>query len=164
MPKADTDRLLETIRSVHNLRELASQPVLLNMICEVLLTIDEDLSVGHEVRSVDLYERFVSKWLRRDEGKNTLIPEHKIQLMTHLAWQVWRSGSRTWSARWMETWMLQFLHTHPDMELHYAGRMPDQWKQDFRTATFLTRRGDDFSFAHSSLLEYFLAKRLARLP
>ena len=39
--------------------------------------------------------------------------------------------------------------------------MPDQWKQDFRTATFLTRRGDDFSFAHSSLLEYFLAKRLA---
>ena len=161
VPEADTDRLMETIRSVHNLRELASQPVLLNMIREVLLTIDEDLSVGHRVRSVDLYERFVNKWLRRDDGKHSLIPEHKIQLMTHLAWQVWRSGSRTWSARWMETWMLQFLHTHPDMELHYSGRMPDQWKQDFRTATFLARRGDDFSFAHSSLLEYFLAKRLA---
>ena len=161
VPEADTDRLMETIRSVHNLRELASQPVLLDMIREVLLTIDEDLSVGHRVRSVDLYERFVNKWLRRDDGKHSLIPEHKIQLMTHLAWQVWRSGSRTWSARWMETWMLQFLHTHPDMELHYAGRMPDQWKQDFRTATFLARRGDDFSFEHSSLLEYFLAVRLA---
>ena len=161
VPEADTDRLLETIRSVHNLRELASQPVLLDMIREVLLTIDEDLSFGHRVRSVDLYERFVNKWLRRDDGKHSLIPEHKIQLMTHLALQVWRSGSRTWSARWMEEWMLQFLHTHPDMELHYAGRMPDQWKQDFRTATFLTRRGDDFSFAHSSLLEYFLAVRLA---
>ena len=161
VPGADTDRLMETIRSVHNLRELASQPVLLDMIREVLLTIDEDLSVGHRVRSVDLYERFVNKWLRRDDGKHSLIPEHKIQLMTHLAWQVWRSGSRTWSARWMETWMLQFLHTHPDMELHYSGRMPDQWKQDFRTATFLARRGDDFSFAHSSLLEYFLAVHLA---
>ena len=161
VPEADTDRLLETIRSVHNLRELASQPVLLNMIRQVLPTIYEDLSAGHEVRSVDLYERFVNKWLGRDGGKHSLIPDHKIQLMTHLAWQVWRSGSRTWSARWMETWMLQFLHTHPDMELHYQGRMPDQWKQDFRTATFLTRRGDDFSFAHSSLLEYFLAKRLA---
>ena len=161
VPEADTDRLLETIRSVHNLSELASQPVLLNMIRQVLLTIDEDLSVGHRVRSVDLYERFADKWLRRDDGKHTLIPEHKIQLMTHLAWQVWRSGSRTWSARWMEKWMLQFLHTHPDMELDYEKRMPDQWKQDFRTATFLTRRGDDFSFAHSSLLEYFLAKRLA---
>ena len=161
VPGADTDRLLETIRSVHNLRELASQPVLLDMIREDLPTIDEDLSAGHEVRSVDLYERFTDKWLSRDEGKNTLIPEHKIQLMTHLAWQVWRSGSRTWPAHWMEDWMLQFLHAHPDMELHYQGRMPDQWKQDFRTATFLTRRGDDFSFKHSSLLEYFLAVRLA---
>ena len=161
VPEADINQLMETICSVHNLRELASQPVLLNMIRQVLLTIDEDLSAGHEVRSVDLYEGFVNKWLGRDDGKHTLIPEHKIQLMTHLAWQIWRSGSRTWPAYWMETWMLQFLHTHPDMELHYAGRMPDQWKQDFRTATFLTRRGDDFSFAHSSLLEYFLAKRLA---
>ena len=161
VPEADINQLMETICSVHNLRELASQPVLLDMIREVLLTIDEDLSVGHRVRSVDLYERFVNKWLRRDDGKHSLIPEHKIQLMTHLAWQVWRSGSRTWPARWMEKWMLQFLHAHPDMELHYAGRMPDQWKQDFRTATFLARRGDDFSFAHSSLLEYFLAKRLA---
>ena len=161
IPEANTDRLLETIRSVHNLHELASQPVLLNMIRQVLLTIDEDLSFDQQVRSVDLYERFADKWLRRDDGKHSLIPEHKIQLMTHLAWQVWRSGSRTWSAHWMEKWMLQFLHTHPDMELHYQGRMPDQWKQDFRTATFLARRGDDFSFAHSSLLEYFLAKRLA---
>ena len=161
VPGADINQLMETICSVHNLRELASQPVLLDMIRQVLLTIDEDLSAGHEVRSVDLYERFVNKWLRRDDGKHSLIPEHKIELMTHLAWQVWRSGSRTWSARWMEKWMLQFLHTHPDMELHYAGRMPDQWKQDFRTATFLTRRGDEFSFAHSSLLEYFLAVRLA---
>ena len=161
IPEANTDRLLEMIRSVHNLRELASQPVLLNMIRQVLLTIDEDLSFDQQVRSVDLYERFADKWLRRDDGKHSLIPEHKIQLMTHLAWQVWRSGSRAWSADWMEKWMLQFLHTHPDMELHYQGRMPDQWKQDFRTATFLARRGDDFSFAHSSLLEYFLAKRLA---
>ena len=161
VPGADINQLMETICSVYNLRELASQPVLLNMIRQVLPTIYEDLSVGRRVRSVDLYEGFVNEWLGRDDGKHSLIPEHKIQLMTHLAWQVWRSGSRTWSAHGMEKWMLQFLDNHPKMELHYAGRMPDQWKQDFRTATFLTRRGDDFSFEHSSLLEYFLAVRLA---
>ena len=161
VPDVDADRLLETIRSVHDLRQLASQPVLLNMIREVLLDSDESLGAGHSVRSVDLYERFVDRWLRRDGDKHCLIPEHKIQLMTHLAWQVWRSGSRTWPARWMETWMLRFLHAHPEMELDYKERMPDQWKQDFRTATFLARRGDDFAFAHSSLLEYFLARRLA---
>ena len=161
VPDSDPDQILEMIHSVHDLRALAAQPVMLDMIRQILPTIEDDLLAGRRVRSVDLYERFVDQWLRRDKRKHRLIPEHKIQLMMHLAWQVWRSGSRTWSARWMETWMIQFLHTHPEMELDYKERMPDQWKQDFRTATFLARRGDDFSFAHSSLLEYFLAVRLA---
>ena len=93
-----------------------------------------------------------------DDGDRSLIPERTIQLMTHLAWQVWRSESRTWpAARWMETWMVQFLHAHPNTELDDEEYMLDQWT----IATFLTRHGDDFSFIHSSLLEYFLAKRLA---
>ena len=161
VPRSNPDQILEMIRSVHDLRALAAQPVMLNMIRKVLPTIEEDRRAGRRVRSVDLYERFVDRWLRRDKRKHSLIPEHKIKLMTHLAWQVWNSGNRTWSASWMETWMIQFLHTHPDMELHYERRTPNQWKQDFRTATFLARRGDSFAFAHSSLLEYFLAKRLA---
>ena len=160
IPGADPDRLFEMIRSVHDLSALAAQPVMLDMIREVLPSVENDLSKGARIRSVDLYERFVGQWLTRDDGKHSLIPEHKILLMAHLAWQVWRSGSRTWSARWMEKWMLQFLHLHQEMELDYERRMPDQWKQDFRTATFLSRRGDDFSFTHSSLLEFFLAKRL----
>ena len=160
IPGSDPERLFEMIRSVHDLRALAAQPVMLDMIREVLPSIENDLSRGARIRSVDLYERFVDQWLTRDKGKRTLIPEHKTLLMMHLAWQVWCSGSRTWSARWMEEWMLQFLHLHQEMELHYERRMPDQWKQDLRTATFLSRRGDDFSFTHSSLLEFFLAKRL----
>ena len=160
IPGSDSDQLFEMIRSVHDLRALAAQPVMLDMIREVLPSIENDLSKGGRIRSVDLYERFVDQWLTRDEGKRTLIPEHKTLLMMHLAWQVWCSGSRTWSARWMEKWMLQFLHSHQEMELDYERRMPDQWKQDLRTATFLSRRGDDFSFTHSSLLEFFLAKRL----
>ena len=160
IPGSDPERLFEMIRSVHDLRALAAQPVMLDMIREVLPSIENDLSRGVRIRSVDLYERFVDQWLTRDDGKHSLIPEHKTLLMMHLAWQVWRSGSRTWSARWMEKWMLQFLHSHQEMELDYEPRMPDQWKQDLRTATFLSRRGDDFSFTHSSLLEFFLAKRL----
>ena len=160
IPGSDSDQLFEMIRSVHDLRALAAQPVMLDMIREVLPSIENDLSRGVRIRSVDLYERFVDQWLTRDDGKHSLIPEHKTLLMMHLAWQVWCSGSRTWSARWMEEWMLQFLHLHQEMELDYEPRMPAQWKQDLRTATFLSRRGDDFSFTHSSLLEFFLARRL----
>ena len=40
--------------------------------------------------------------------------------------------------------------------------MPDLWKADFRTATFLKREGDTFAFGHRSLAEYFLARYLGR--
>ena len=157
----DPHRLLDTIRSVHDLRSLAQQPVLLAMIREVLPDMEEALADGRRFRSVDLYERFVNRWLERDDGKHTLLPEHKCQLMSRLAREVWTSGRHTWSAKWMERWLLVFLNNHPEMELEYSSRTPTQWKQDFRTATFLSRRGNDFTFAHSSLLEYFLARSMA---
>ena len=158
---SDPHRLLDTIRSVHDLRSLAQQPVLLAMIREVLPDVEAALADGRRFRSVDLYERFVNRWLERDNGKHTLLPEHKCQLMSRLAREVWVSGRRTWSAKWMEQWLLVFLNKHPEMELDYSSRTPAQWKQDFRTATFLSRRGNDFAFAHSSLLEYFLARSMA---
>ena len=161
VPGFDPHRLLDTIRSVHDLRSLAQQPVLLAMIREVLPDVEAALADGRHFRSVDLYERFVNRWLERDDGKHTLLPEHKCQLMSRLAREVWVSGRRTWSAKWMEQWLLVFLNKHPEMELDYPSRMPAQWKQDFRTATFLSRRGDNFAFAHSSLLEYFLARSMA---
>ena len=161
VPGSDPHRLLDTIRSVHDLRSLAQQPVLLAMIREVLPDVEAALADGRHFRSVDLYESFVNRWLERDDGKHTLLPEHKCQLMSRLAREVWVSGRRTWSAEWMEHWLLEFLHEHPEMERDYSARMPTQWKQDFRTATFLSRRGNDFAFAHSSLLEYFLARSIA---
>ena len=131
------------------------------MIRETLPTTNKALTEGRTVRSVDLYESFVSQWLRRDDGKHNIIADHKLLLMTHLAWEVWRSGSRTWSASWMEEWMLEFIDSHEKMKRHYTAWEPDLWKQDLRTATFLTLRNNTFSFAHSSLLEYFLAVRLS---
>ena len=161
IPGSDPHRLLDTIRSVHDLRSLAQQPVLLAMIREVLPDVEEALADGSRFRSVDLYERFVNHWLERDNGKHTLLPEHKCRLMSRLAREIWVLGRRTWSAEWMEHWLLVFLNKHPEMELEYSSRTPAQWKQDFRTATFLSRRGNDFAFAHSSLLEYFLARSMA---
>ena len=158
VPGSDPHRLLDAINSVHDLRSLAQQPVLLTMIREVLPDIEESLMGGHHLHSVDLYEHFIDRWLERDDGKHTLLPAHKHRLMARLAHDIWISGRRTWSAEWMENWLLEFLHEHPEMERDYSTRMPTQWKQDFRTATFISRRRNDFAFSHSSFLEYFLAK------
>ena len=160
VPGSDPRHLLDAINSVHDLRSLARQPVLLAMIREVLPYIEESLMRGHRLHSVDLYDYFIDRWLERDNGKHTLLPAHKHRLMVRLAHDIWTSGRRTWSAEWMEDWLLKFLYEHPEMELEYSIRMPTQWKQDFRTATFISRHGNYFTFSHSSFLEYFLAKTL----
>ncbi|WP_203234027.1 NACHT domain-containing protein, partial [Actinomyces sp. 565] len=160
VPDSNPQSLLEMISSIHDLRSLAKQPVMLNMIRDVLPDVEQALADGRRFRSVDLYGRFVDRWLERDDGKHTLKPEHKRILMSRMAVEVWKSELRTWPADWMETWMLRFLDDHRELKLEYRDWMPDQWKQDLRTATFLSRRGDVFTFAHSSLLEYFLAKGL----
>ncbi len=54
------------------------------------------------------------------------------------------------------------LERRPDLQRHYRERVPDLWKADFRTATFLSRDGDTFSFGHRSRLEYFRAGYLCR--
>ena len=160
VPNSDPNRILDMIRSVHDLGALASQPVLLNMIRDILPAVEEDSRGNHRVRSVDIYKRFVDGWLRRDIRKHSFTPEHKIQLMTHLAWQVWRSGSRTWNAEQMDDWLLEFCDKHKNIQRRSRDHTSDQLTQDFRTATFLTRRGDNLTFVHTSFLEYFLAVRL----
>ena len=160
VPDSNPVQLLDLIRSVHNLGELASQPVLLDMILQFLPDIEGTARAGRRIRSVDLYERFIDQWLERDDGKHNFVPRHKIQLMSHLASQVWRSGSRTWKADEMEDWLLEFCEEHKNIMRRSSHYTPDQLTNDFLTATFLSRRGDNFAFAHSSLLEYFLAKRL----
>ncbi|WP_250292135.1 pentapeptide repeat-containing protein, partial [Frankia sp. CiP1_Cm_nod1] len=163
VPGADVDRLLELIDSVHNLREIAERPLTLRMIAEQLETVEHAKLAGRTVRAVDLYASFVMQWLERDDGKHSLLPEHKQLLMEHLAAQLWRSGRTTWEVADVEQWLLEFLAGRPDLELHYPARTPDLWKEDLRTATFLVRRGDDtFGFAHTSLREYFLARYLGR--
>lgn len=160
VPNSDPNRILDMIRSVHDLGALASQPVLLNMIRDILPAVEEDSRGNHRVRSVDIYKRFVDGWLRRDIRKHSFTPEHKIQLMTHLAWQVWRSGARTWNAEQMDDWLLEFCDKHKNIQRRSRDHTSDQLTQDFRTATFLTRRGDNLTFVHTSFLEYFLAVRL----
>ncbi|WP_371164112.1 NACHT domain-containing protein [Buchananella felis] len=157
------ESIMAMIGSVYNLTELSAQPMLLRMITAALEPLQRRALLGETMRSVDLYESFVSQWLARDDGKHELLPDHKLLLMEDLAAQLWRGGRRTWKVQDLENWMLRFMRDNPDLELHYEKRLPGLWKDDLRTATFVTRSGDDYGFAHTSLLEYFLAKHLLRL-
>jgi hypothetical protein len=149
---------LTTIASVHNLPDLARRPLTLRLIADQVEFIETAKLAGRTLRSVDLYREFVDRWLSRDSGKHTLHPDHKHVLMEQFAAGLWRSGKNSWEPTQVEDWLLDVLDQRPDIQRHYRQRVPDLWKADFRTATFLSRQDDTFSFAHRSLFEYFLAR------
>jgi hypothetical protein len=156
------DGFLDTIGAVHDLPDLARRPLTLRLIADQVEFIETAKLAGRTLRSVDLYGEVVERWLSRDSGKHTLTPEHKQLLMEEIAAGLWRSGRNSWGAAEVDNWLLDVLGRRPELQRHYPGRVPDLWKADFRTATFLTREGDTFAFGHRSLAEYFLARHLGR--
>ncbi|MCA1673275.1 MAG: pentapeptide repeat-containing protein, partial [Actinobacteria bacterium] len=153
---------LDTIKAVHDLPDLARRPLTLRLITDQVEFIKTAKLAGRTLRSVDLYGEVVERWLSRDSGKHTLTPEHKQLLMEQIAAGLWRSGRNSWQAAEVDDWLLDLLDRRPDLQRHYRERVPDLWKADFRTATFLNRDGDTFAFGHRSLAEYFLARHLGR--
>ena len=163
LPNADIERVIETIQAVHNLLDMAQRPYTLKLIADQLPAIEQWKLEGRRVTGVLLYERMVKSWLERDAGKHQLTPDHKQRLMEHFATALWRSGRRTWSVSDVEQWLIDFLREHPEIAGHYEGKDRELLKEDLRAATFLVREGEDqFRFAHTSLLEFFLAKALQR--
>ncbi|MGI9002616.1 MAG: NACHT domain-containing protein, partial [Pseudonocardia sp.] len=156
------DEFLDTVAAVHDLPDLARRPLTLRLIADQVEFIETAKLEGRTLRSVDLYGEVVERWLSRDSGKHTLTPEHKHLLMEEIAAGLWRSGRNSWEAAEVDEWLLDVLARRPDLERHYRERVPDLWKADFRTATFLARDDDTFAFGHRSLAEYFLARYLLR--
>ena len=153
-------QFLDVIAAVHDLTDLARRPVTLRMIADQVQFIEAAKLRGDTVRAVDLYGEFVDRWLERDAGKHGLRPEHKRLLMEHVAARLWRDQRTSWGPDDIDDWLLEMLAARPDLQRRYRGWEPDLWTADFRTATFLSRDGDTFSFAHRSLFEYFLARFL----
>ncbi|MFS8097336.1 pentapeptide repeat-containing protein [Lentzea alba] len=160
--QARVDGFLETIAAVHDLPDLARRPITLRLIADQLDFIEQATLEGRTVYSVNIYSEVVDRWISRDAGKHTLTPDHKRLLMEEIAAALWRSGQNAWSPAEVDEWLLEVLEHRPDLRRHYGQQMPELWKADFRTATFLKREGDEFQFAHRSLFEYFLAQYLFR--
>lgn len=164
LPETDPERLLDTLRSVHNLTELSQRPYTLKLVAEFIPEIERDRLAGKPAYGVSLYRRMAQRWLERDGGKHYIRPEHKLRLATHLAVHLWQTGSGRLSAEGIEGWFHAWLASEPDLRRRYAKLHPDQLEEDLRTATFLARQdnptGSSFRFAHASLLEFFLANYL----
>jgi len=169
LPSIEVEQLQELIRSVHNLSELTQRPYTLKLVAKFIPDIEKWRAEGRNVFGVTLYRRMVRAWLERDSGKHILKPDHKMLLMAHLAAHLMQRRSRLLLVSDLESWFNKFLASQPELKERYSSVHPDKLEEDLRTATFLVRQdskveGDmgAFRFAHSSMLEFFLADHLFR--
>jgi WD40 repeat protein len=164
--RLDKDKLqgvLELIRSVHNLPEMAERPYTLSLIAQHIPQIEQLSLRGETIQGVTLYQSMVDSWLSRDTGKHQFSPQHKKQLMEYLAAALWKSGQRQWSVDDLDEWLDDFLYENPKLASAYQNFDRAVLKEDLRTATFIVRPDDEhFRFAHTSLQEFFLASYLHR--
>ncbi len=164
----------DLIASIHNLGELASRPYLLSLIAHRLEEFEEIRTRGGAVNAARLYQLFTQRWLSRDDGKHSLDPVHKRQLMEQLAVDLWRRGEKELDPDELELWLDRYLLDHPEVKGAYDGIESVVLKEDLRTACFVLRQDDppvagasegtpnldrrsSFRFAHTSLHEFFLA-------
>ncbi|TVT71965.1 MAG: toll/interleukin-1 receptor domain-containing protein, partial [Denitromonas halophila] len=96
LPDEDPERVMEVIRSVHNLSEIAERPYTLSLIAKHFHQIERWNLEGRKVTGLMLYRHMVLSWLERDTGKHQLTPDHKQALMEYFAAALWRSGKRLW--------------------------------------------------------------------
>ena len=164
--RLDKDKLqgvLELIRSVHNLPEMAERPYTLSLIAQHIPQIEQLSLRGETIQGVTLYQSMVDSWLSRDTGKHQFSPQHKKQLMEYLAAALWKSGQRQWNIDDLDEWLDDFLYENPKLASAYLNLDRNVLKEDLRTATFIVRPDDEhFRFAHTSLQEFFLASYLHR--
>ncbi|MCB1029633.1 MAG: NACHT domain-containing protein, partial [Microthrixaceae bacterium] len=162
------ERAWQAMGEIHNLRELAERPVSLRMLTSQLADIERFRLSGRPVGAVDLYDGLVEAWLLRDKEKHKIPERLKPWLMEELAVELWARSERTMDADELEDWFEDRLDEDSRFaravaRLPEAERHPQVLAEDLRNATVVVRQETDrFEFAHTSLLEYFVARRLAR--
>jgi WD40 repeat protein len=154
---------MNIIGSVHNLSELSARPYTLHLISELVDDLEGKLANDSKIDASSLYEHITKAWLERDVEKRHIDDAFKVTLMERLAAELWSSGRRTLTGDALRDWLgEQVENTPPLRRWAQQNTEPlDLMAHDLRTASFVARPSDrDFEFAHTSLLEYFLARHL----
>ncbi len=153
-------KILTRIENNPSISDLAKRPYLLSLICDVLPRIKEN----EQLNLASIYKLFVELWYKRDDTKHQLLTRHKEILLNDLATDMWKESKRTYPIAKLETWLDNWYLKHNQLHHLYIDKIEsntDFLSDDIRTASFLVRFGEaDFSFAHSSLHEFFVARQM----
>ena len=157
----EIEQIVGLFEQVHNLKELASRPYTLSLITEFIPDLEKLQEEGKPINTARLYDLTVQSTLQRDGGKHEFSLDHKRRLMKALALEIHRRKGAGMKAEMLEEWLDTWLYEHPVIKDAYSNMNRETLKKDLRTATFIIREQEkEFSFAHTSLQEYFLAGQI----
>jgi len=152
----------------HDLRGLSNRPHNLRLIQDQVENLEAIHRIGGRISVADFYENMVDQWTDRDSPKHRLNRDHKLLLMEQLAHRLWSRKQKSLNYRELEDWLLDQLVADSRRQLAYRAYLDresgtDILQEDLRNATFLVREEKDrFRFAHTSIMEFFLARALLR--
>lgn len=151
---ADAESMFDLIESIHDLSDLSTRPVLLDMI---LTTLPELRDKKKRINSAALYEYYTNKWTARDEWRVHLPLKIRQAFCELLGWIMHNSEIQEMEYSFLEKAMAYSLH-----EMANSDEKLEQFKNDIQTCSFLVRTGkmDRFRFAHKSFLEFFVARKI----
>lgn len=152
----EAEKILNYIHNMYNLLDLASRPVLLEMIVKSLPRLLEKGKTT-VVNSAGLYEAYTGLWIDREEQKGEfrklIRKEDKLRFMQELSLQMFVEDKNAINYRNLNPTICEFFGVQ-DTDLDY-------FAHDIRTCSFLFRiPRDGYTFVHRSFQEYFIAQRL----
>lgn len=158
----DPDEVWDLLAKLHDLRDLARRPLLLDLIRSTL----PQLRQADTVALGDVYETYLQQWAQWAGAHEWLAPDEKVAVAEVLARLIWRGGRGIDgdAAHW-KILVAVGDDTLPDaISRKLVGHAGAQL--ELRAGSFLvwrdTESGGYYRFAHRSFLEYLLARRVVR--
>lgn len=150
--KKDFDFYKETIFDTIELYDMATRPVLLNLIVNYLPKI---ISQKKPINIITIFDTIIEKEIKRriTIGRALILREDRIKLIKLLA--MWMFSNNIYSISYHEIPEKIDLKKHfdiktrGDIEIHL---------HDFLVCSFLNRPIDEYQFSHNTFVEYFVAK------
>ncbi len=153
----DHEKDWQKIQDIYNLKDLATRPLLLDMIVKSL----PKLKAGQEVNAANLYSVYTSLWIDREEGKGrkfTLDRNVKLALMLELAWRMWRDEKQSVHYRELSPFIEKLI---ADKTIEIGDEEITDVASEMQGASFLKRDdAGNFSFMHRSFGEFFVARKI----
>ncbi len=137
------------INETYNLYDLATRPVLTNIICEILPQLEIDTVFS--INTAKLYKIYTEFWLKRDDWRSYLSFQQRNDIAVEMAYSLYLK-------RTSEISYNEILDLIPPDSTLLENLDSERLDLDLRTCNFLNRSNEGmYKFVHKSFMEYFTA-------